>query len=204
MDKYDILTNDIEKEFNKLLEENNTENHIWNNLYNKFAYPQIRQYGSKVEIKTRKITINLKENNIFKYNSDLGKELQSYLLTKNPNFNNLEYEDKLKDIISIGVKKNLLLTIEHYSLWINNRIYHWGPGNNWRMYGDSETDKEITNDWINSKEYGIVYFTLYHHDEIQQFCEEWNKKNKYDYKNNNCRNFVNELINYMGLLDFSL
>jgi hypothetical protein len=200
---YNDLSNVIEQEFNKLIAKEITDNDIWDKLYYKYAYPQIKQHGHKVEIKTRKITLDCSSDiSIFKFNSDFGKSLQQKLKNTDPNFNKLEFVERYQKTVELGIIQKKLCQIDHYSLWINGNIYHWGPGQNWRMYGTEETNKESVNEWSKTIEYNDIYFTLYTQSELNKYCDDWKIKNKFSYDNSH--SFIKNIVSHMGLLDFSL
>lgn len=201
-EQYAKLLKLIEADFNDLIAKDKNDSDALNSLYKKYVYPQIRQHGYKTLIKTRKIVYQPSDMKIFKYNSELGTQLKQELKeTEHSNLDDLEYEDRFKLIVKLGVQKQVLIETLHYSLWMNGKIYHWGI-NSKRMYGDDETDREITNDWITSEEYDKIYFTLYSHDDLQKFCDEWEKQHKFE-KEDDSKYFIKELITYMGLLEFS-
>jgi len=200
--RYSELSDSIETEFNKLINNEDVSNDIWDSLYYKYAYPQIRQYGYKTEIKTRNIILELENVLLFKYTSNTSKLLQEILRHDNPNFDELEFEDKYKQIVDLGISKNILARLTHYSLWVNNSIYHWGPGENWRMYGEEESNKEAANEWVKSEEFNNVYFTLCTKDELNPYCDEWKKNNVYG-SDVNSYTFIKELIHSMDLVDLA-
>lgn len=199
---YDELIAAIDSEFSELkLKETNTSNSL-NGLYHKYVYPQIRQYGFKTQVKTRKIVYELgDEIGLFKYNSNVGKQIQEELKESNDSFDDLEYEERYNLVVKHGTEKGLLKEKDHLSMWVNNHIYHWGPGEKWRMYGENEINREITNDWKISEEFKGVYFTLYTHEELQGFCDDW-KKNKFNDIDDSFK-FVKALVGHMGLEEFS-
>jgi hypothetical protein len=199
---YDDLIILIDKEFSDLkMGESNATNSL-NELYHKYVYPQIRQYGFKTHVKSRKIVYELgKELLLFKYTSDIGKQIQEEIKESNDNFEELEYEERFNMVIKYGTEKGFLIEKTHLSVWVGNNIYHWGPGEKWKMYGDSEINREITNDWIISKDFEGVYFTLYTHEELQTFCDNW-KKNKFNDVADSFK-FVKALVGYMGLEEFA-
>lgn len=197
---YNELITSIDNAFKKLQLNDTNSSSTLGDLYNTYVYPKIRQYGLKTQVKVRKIVYQLDGMNVFKFNSELGKELQEELRKDNQKFDDMEYEDKYQMVIRLGTDKNLLVEMDHYGLWVKGRIYHWGPGK-WRMYGENETDKEITNEWTVSEKYNKIYFTLYKHEELEKYCDEWKQKN---FENvDDSRNFIEALINYMGLEDFA-
>jgi len=200
--QYQILITTIENEFNELMKSNENDLTALDKLYHKHVFPHVRQQGYKTEIKTKQIIYETKNMSIFKYNSDLGLKLQQEIRNKDHQFDRLEYEDKLRLVIELGTHYGLIVETKHYSMWVANKIYHWGPGERWRMYGAEETDKEITNEWDKSEKYNGIYFTLYEHGELKTFCDEWNNKNVYDSVDSSIK-FVEALINHIDLLEFS-
>ena len=199
--KYNDLFKSIETELEQvtLNDENNFS--IFNQLYAKHIYPHIRQNGMKIEIKERPIIVD-SENNIFKFSSDFGQKLHAEFISNYPEMENKEYEDRYQSFIEYGVLTGNLRKIQHKSLWANNNIYHWGLIKS-RMYGPDETDKEIVNDWKLSSKYNKTYFTMYTQDEIKKFCDEWQKKYTIQHDGINCDSFIDEIVNYMSLTEFS-
>ena len=139
---------------------------------------------------------------VFKYNSELGKKLQEELGKKDSNFENLEYEERLKLTVRLGSHYGLIIETDHYSVWVAGKIYHWGPGEKWRMYGIEESNKEVTNEWKKTEKYNGTYFTLYEHEEIKKFCDDWNSKNSFKSVDSSIK-FIESLVDYMDLLEFS-
>lgn len=190
-----LINNEYEK-----LKENEIDDAL-DKLYHQFVYPKIRQYGYKTLVKTRKIVYTLEDMSIFKYNSETGIKIQEVLQKMHNNFSELDFEKKYELVINYGSNNKLLLETNHHGIWVDNNIYHCGIDNNWTMYGENETNKEITNEWKISEDYDKIYFTLYTHEELQDFCDNWKKNNVN--KSDDSYNFVKELVNYMGLTEFA-
>ena len=197
---YNELITSIDNSFKKLQLNDTNSSTTLNDLYTTFVYPKIRQYGLKTEVKVRKIVYQLDTMSVFKFNSELGKQLQEELKKTITSFDDKEYEEKYGLVINLGTEKGLLIQKDHYGLWVKGRIYHWGP-DKWRMYGYNETDKEITNEWTTSERYSKIYFTLFKHEELEKYCDDWKQK-KFQNPDDSCK-FIEELINYMGLEDFA-
>jgi hypothetical protein len=201
--QYQNLIESIEEEFNELMKNNENDLTALDTLYYKHVFPHVRQQGYKTEIKTRKIVYEKKDMSIFKYNSELGQKLQGEMINTYSNFEDLEYEERLKLVIQLGYRYDLIVETNHYSMWVAGKIYHWGPGERWRMYGFEESNKEVTNEWNKSEKYNGIYFTLYEHNELKKFCDEWNTKNNFDSMDSSSK-FIDSLVDYMDLLEFSL
>lgn len=200
--KYSEMIKTIETEFRQLTQDNEKDFSILDKLYSKHIYPHIRQNGMKIEIKERYIIVDT-NNNIFRFCSDFGQTLYEQFISAFPEMNGKEFEDVYEQFINFGVATGNLCKILHTSLWANNNIYHWGL-TKFGMYGAEETDKEIVNDWKVSSKYPKTYFTMYTHNEIKKFCDDWNQKNTYNTSKNNCSQFIDSLINFMALTEFSV
>lgn len=207
--KYDELIQTIETEFQKMPE----EPEMLEKLYYKFAFPQIRQYGNKVEIKKR---FPILDNNLQKVTSQSPAWLKIEAeLNRQPGFKDLPYDIRYEKIVSEGESRCLWGRVFHYSLWMNNQIYHWLPTAK-AMYGPEETDKEIVNDWEPATAFGNgkVYFTMYEPEELQEFCDNWGKTVKYNLEASLTGEFdpneggsgyhmVKSLVDHMGILEYN-
>jgi hypothetical protein len=190
-------------------------NFNYHDIENMILYPKIRQYGLKIEIKYRKLlVINIdskqkrktprgntdKNNTIFRFSRFLKetmlKKIELKIKETDPTFSlNSNLDKTMKYLIQTGI----LTEIDHYSVWINNNIYHWGPDyKQWIIYGEDETSREIVNEWEKDNEYPNTYFTLRTLEEINGFCDKY-KNTKYDYYNNNSNNFKELFIKYLGI-----
>lgn len=201
---YSDLINLIAKENTKIALERDCNTNVQNELYFKFVYPKIRQYGSKIQIKTRNVAYQVSDMTMFKYNSSLGQQLQLDIKKENADFDDKEYDEKLDMVIKLGTKLGLLSCALHYSLWMNNQIYHWGNKSTgkWNMYGPDETDREITNIWEASKKYDSIYFTMQTNEDLNKFCVEWEKNNLFKTPEDSER-FIDELVNELELLKYN-
>ena len=89
--------------------------------------------------------------------------------------------------------------IEHYGVWINNNVYHWGSDyKSWSIYGEKETNREIANEWEVDEEHPKTYFTIRSIAEIENFCDKY-QKTKYDLEKNNSYHFKTKLLNFLGI-----
>lgn len=172
-------------------------------LFDKFIYPKIRQYGLKVEIKIRPMTItNHKNPEQYKVDRELVYKLVPKIIEDENldlEYETMEYEDKVALLIDYLLKAGQIAEIKHYSLWINNQVYHWGIGDNWRVYGLEETDREITKNWTRDAQNNEVYFSLRTFDEINQWVSEWKESHRFDLENCNSQTFVKELVVFLNL-----
>ena len=90
----------------------------------------------------------------------------------------------------------------HYSLWLNGKVYHWGNRENgWKMYGDDESDREITREWKSDEKFNGIYFTMYTYDDLNTFCDLWASQNEFKNPNDSLK-FIEALAKYMELKAF--
>jgi hypothetical protein len=66
------------------------------------------------------------------------------------------------------------------------------------MYSDSETNREITNEWDIDPDFNHLSFTLRTSDEIKEFCDTFKAK-PFDLEERNSKTFVNELVAFLSL-----
>lgn len=174
-----------------------------NELRQKYIFPKIRHYGSKVLFKQRKLKVLIFNKNDQQYivpfnhkiKSILLREIEQKIKLKYPNFN---INNRIMEVLDYLKNKGSIADIDHYSVWINNQIYHFGPGKSWRIYGSEETDREIVNDeWTTYDQYPNIYFTLKNKEEIEQFVKEYPKK--YDNQDNNSLTFIEKLYQFLDL-----
>lgn len=191
IEKYQNLNKIITDEFQNN-DNDELDNQNLNNIFFKYIYPQIRQYGIKIEIKTRQIILDNNFNQ-FKLNNPLFKKI----LIKLNLDDNIPFENKFNKIVEYGIENKLLHKIEHYSLWANGKIFHWFPKKS-NMYGEDETNKEITNDWKLSSNWNEIYFTLYKIKDIEEFSDKWKKEKEYNL-NFNSKDYVDSLFKYLDL-----
>jgi len=174
-------------------------------LFNKYIYPKLRQYGLKVEIKIRPMIIQIKENipSEYRINSDVINQIFPEIIKEQniDNHQDIDYDDKIKMIENYLIKKGEIAIIKHYSLWINNQIYHWGYKNNkeWTIYSPEESDYEITKNWERDVNNNQIYFSLRTFNEINQWVSEWKNKHTYNIDTCNSQTFVKELVSYLHL-----
>lgn len=172
-------------------------------LFDKFVYPKIRQYGLKVEIKIIPMIItNQKNPKQYKVDRNIVLDLLPKIIKKEKldvNPEAMEYEDKVNLVVDYLLKVGKIAKINHYSLWINNQVYHWGLGDNWRIYGAEETDREITKNWKRDTQNDQVYFSLRTFDEINQWVSEWKDHHYFDLEKCNSQTFVKELVAFLHL-----
>ena len=108
-------------------------------------------------------------------------------------------DNNLEKAIRILKQKNILHEIDHYGVWINNNIYHWGSDfKKWTIYGENETNREIVNEWEPDKEFPNTYFTLCNIDEIKKFCDKY-QKSQFDINHNNSYHFRTTMIKFLGI-----
>ncbi len=176
------------------------ENSNYADIDTLFLYPKIRQYGMKVEIKKRMMQVIMVDNKVYRFAYQIKKAL----------LDQIEKKIKEKDItfsLSTNIEKalkylkqkNIIMEIDHYSVWINNMVYHWGSDyKEWSIYGEEETNREIVNEWDADDEYPNVYFTLRTKKEIEDFCNLY-KKTKFDLNDNNSNHFRTAMIKFLQI-----
>uniref|UniRef100_A0A6C0E9L5 Uncharacterized protein n=1 Tax=viral metagenome TaxID=1070528 RepID=A0A6C0E9L5_9ZZZZ len=172
-------------------------------LNKQYLLPKIRQHGLQVQVKKRLLrVIQFKKDDklrMYSFNhhlkNDLFKLIGDKLKHRKPAF---EVDDHHDEIIQYLYSRGSLRDLEHYSVWVDKQIYHWGPSDKWVMYGDSETNREITNEWDLDLECPSLSFTLRTHDEIKTFCENF-KTNPFNIDEKNSKTFKNELVNFLDL-----
>jgi hypothetical protein len=174
-------------------------------LFNKYIYPKLRQYGLKIEIKIRPMIIKLENNKSYEYriNNDIINTVLPEIIKeqKLDNLENIDYDDKIKMVENHLIKKGEIAIIKHYSLWIDNQIYHWGIKNDkeWTINSLEESDYEITKNWNRDPNNNQIYFSLRTIDEINQWISEWKNTHTYDLEKCNSQTFVKELVSYLHL-----
>ena len=201
----ELMGNDAIQDLNSLVTKALDEDPDINqkNLYRKYLFPKIRQFGFKVQVKKRKLPVIQFVRNgqrkvyAFTYplKSTLLKSIEKKVQEKKEDFT---IEGHMSEIVKYLYSKNALIDLDHYSLWINNQVYHWGPGLNWTIFGSHETDREITNEWELDPESETVYFTLRTKEEIEKFCSKFQEKS-FDAETYNSLTFKDELSKFLGL-----
>ena len=170
-------------------------------LNKQYVFPKIRQHGLQVQIKKRLLrTIQFQKDGqkkIYTFNhhlkNTLFKSIEKKIKNKKPEF---EVDEHCTEIIEYLYSRNALVDIEHYSVWVNKKIYHWGPSNIWVMYGESETNREITNEWEIDSEFDHLAFTLRTSNEIEKFCDNF-KTIPFDIETRSSKTFKNELLAFL-------
>jgi len=185
----------------KILEEDPEINK--KDLNKRFIFPKIRQHGFKVQVKKRQLpTIHFNKDGIKRVyafthplKSILLKSIEKKIQEKKTDFS---IDGHMIEIIKYLYSKGALVDLDHYSVWINNQVYHWGPGTSWTVHGPNETDREIANEWSveADPDFGQVAFTLRTKPEIDAFCQEFQNK-KFDLENTNSQTFKDELITFL-------
>ena len=122
--------------------------------------------------------------------------IENKIKEKDPDFS---LNNNLEKAIRILKQKKILHEIDHYGVWINNNIYHWGSDlKKWTMYSENETNREIVNEWVPDEEYSNVYFTLRNINEIEQFCNKY-QETQFDLNENNSYHFRTIMIKFLGI-----
>lgn len=182
---------------------NKSKNEMYIELFDKFVFPKIRQYGNKVVLKIRFINID-NNDNIFRLNNQIVDETIEDILKFNPyQIIPTDYDTKSRIVLSYLTDKKVIKRIKHLGFWIGGKLYHWRPNYSNRdleMYGEDETNREITNDWETDKLFlNKSYFTIRTHEEIMNFCDFWMASNTYSISNCNHKDFTKKLNDYLHL-----
>ncbi len=196
---------ELKNQINKYVSlDNNNDNDNYKKIDNLFLYPKIRQYGLKVEIKQRKMLVMMikKDNKelYYRFSFNIKNLLLNYIENKikekEPGFS---IDNNLEKTLKLLKQKGILTEINHYSIWINNNIYHWGSDiKKWNIYGENETNREVVNDWEPDLEYPNTYFTLRTISEIEAFCNKY-QKTQFDINYNNSHHFRTSMIKFLGI-----
>lgn len=158
--QYNIMVEQIRSEY--------TENMNTTNIFDKFIYPKIRQYGIKINFSCRNILLDC-NNNVYKYIHD----------------SDAPYEISMKNDKEFKLKKGIIQEITIYSMWVSGRVFLFSPvmknvATN-QMYGEDITNREISNDWNKVEDYNGIYFVINTVSEIEEITNNWynmNVKNK--------------------------
>ncbi len=120
-----------------------------------FLYPKIRQYGMKVEIKKRSMQVIMVDNKVYRFAYQIKKVLLNQIEKKiKEKDSSFSLSMNIEKAIKYLKQKNIIMEIDHYSVWIDNMIYHWGSDyKDWTIYGEEETNREIVNEWDADIEY---------------------------------------------------
>ncbi len=195
---------ELKNQINKYINFDDNSNDNYKKIDNLFLYPKIRQYGLKVEVKKRKmLVIMIKKDNkemYYKFSFNIKSLLLNHIETKiKEKESSFSIENNLEKTIKLLKQKGILTEIDHYGVWINNNIYHWGSDiKKWNIYGENETNREIVNDWEPDLEYPNTYFTLRNISEIEEFCNKY-QKTKFDINNNNSYHFTTMMIKFLDI-----
>jgi len=165
-----------------------------------FLYPKIRQYGMKVEIKKRLMQVIVVDNKVYRFAYQIKKVLLNQIEKKiKEKDSTFSLSMNIEKAIKYLKQKNIIMEIDHYSVWIDNMIYHWGSDyKEWTIYGEEETNREIVNEWDADIEYPDIYFTLRKKKEIEDFCNFY-KKTKFDLNENNSNHFRTSMIKFLHI-----
>jgi hypothetical protein len=165
-----------------------------------FLYPKIRQYGMKVEIKKRVMQVIVIEKKVYRFAHQIKQillnQIEKKIKEKDENFS---LSTNMEKALKYLKQRNIIKEIDHYSVWIDNMVYHWGSDyKDWKIYGVEETNREIVNEWDNDIEYPNVYFTLRTKEEIEEFSNLY-KKIKFDLNNNNSYHFRSAMLKFLHI-----
>jgi hypothetical protein len=165
-----------------------------------FLYPKIRQYGMKVEIKKRMMQVIMVDNKVYRFAYQIKKVLLNQIEKKiKEKDSTFSLSMNIEKAIKYLKQKNIIIEIDHYSVWIDNMVYHWGSDyKEWTITGEEETTREIVNEWEADPEYPNVYFTLRTKKEIEDFCDYY-KKTKFDLINNNSNHFRTTMLKFLHI-----
>jgi hypothetical protein len=165
-----------------------------------FLYPKIRQYGMKVEIKKRMMQVIVVDNKVYRFAYQIKKVLLNQIEKKiKEKDSTFSLSMNIEKAIKYLKQKNIIMEIDHYSVWIDNMVYHWGSDyKDWTIYGEEETNREIVNEWDADIEYPNIYFTLRTKKEIEDFCNLY-KKTKFDLNENNSNHFRTSMIKFLDI-----
>lgn len=186
---------------NKIIEymnKNNNSNYV--DISSLFLYPKIRQYGIKVEVKKRMMQVIMVDNKVYRFAYQIKKALLNQIEKKiKEKDSTFSLSTNIEKAIKYLKQKNIIMEIDHYSVWIDNMVYHWGSDyKDWCIYGEEETNREIVNEWESDLEYPNIYFTLRTKKEIEDFCNLY-KKTKFDMNENNSNHFRTTMLKFLHI-----
>jgi hypothetical protein len=174
-------------------------------LYNDIVYPKLRQYGLKIQMKRLPLAID-SEGRITRMSKLMTDENVEKLAATHSSWSSMDYDTKADYVFGYMLARKMIQKLHHAAIWINGKIYHWGPDDpeygEWRMYGEAETNKHISDDrWYQKDNEKDILYTLRTHEEIEEFCDNWRRQYKYNIVSCNCQHFAQELIKFLVPVD---
>lgn len=161
-------------------------------LFQRHVFPKIRQYGHRVIVKYRPLMQD-ENGNIVKTSDMLSNENVAQIIEAQ---RAMSFDDSVDIAAAWYMAKNLATRVRHHGVWVGGKLYHWGAGSDWRMYGEAETDKELTQDWIAED---IDGYTLKNTEEIEAFCDDFRRSGSYSISENNCRSFTEKILKFLNI-----
>lgn len=191
-------TQQLNQKIAEYMSQNNNSNYA--DISSLFLYPKIRQYGMKVEVKKRIMQVIMVDNKVYRFAFKIKKallnQIEKKIKEKDPSFS---LSVNMEKAIKYLKQRNIIMEIDHYSVWIDNMVYHWGSDyKEWTITGEDETNREIVNEWDADPEYPNVYFTLRTKKELEEFCSLY-KKTKFDMNTNNSDHFKKTMIKFLHI-----
>lgn len=180
--------------------DNSPFEHQKRELFGKIIEPKVKQVGMKFVVKQRPMFLD-PEGNCMRITPKMTDEVIEEM-AEAMSFG--DWEEKHDYVAGLYIAKGLAKRIHHAGIFVNGQIYHYGKAQPWRMYGLDETNKEACNDkWRTHSDLDKTFYTLRTHDEIQAFCDRWDKNGKYNIATYNCQHFMEALFKFLVVCDFN-